>query len=595
MPALAATCQSTPALHPPPSTWRRVYACDFAPSAIELLRAHPAYASGRVTAFVADITGGRAGAGQAGQHAEPLCETAAAAALAHCSLVLNKAALRHHHHQTADDLTAHVPPACVDVCTMIFVLSAIPPNGPSQRAALRRVAATLRPGARLLFRCGGRRAGGGGRGVGARSDSCSLLPPLCRDYAEGDLAQERLRGEGRQARTAPNTFVRWDGTLCEYFTEVRPVGGWAGGWVPPRGMGAPQQVAPMPPSRWVYDSKSKQPQCAWPVAGADRPPRPPPSLAHTPVRPALQAGLRTLFASEGFRCDSIAAQQRTVANVRQGSSWERRFVQATFTFVGGQQPDGGSAGGSEQGGGATAPQVQQQQQQLAEPAAEVAAEQLLLRLPGSPTELRLACRPAAAGAAARAAAEALAALVLACPAFFSAAAVLELCGWDAPLGALAALRWCRRAVAAGASEAQVHLLRLNVRRNGHLFIYERLRLQHLAWAQPQGQAEQAQAEQARREQQAALLRAVPGGFDAVLATVPCTAAGSLQELLAGAAQLLARRPCSLLLLCAADPAAVEQVGEAAAAAGLRAAQLPPELETAAAALQGVRILALQHA
>ena len=37
-----------------------VYACDFAPSAVALVRQHPRYASsgGRVHAFVADVTGG---------------------------------------------------------------------------------------------------------------------------------------------------------------------------------------------------------------------------------------------------------------------------------------------------------------------------------------------------------------------------------------------------------------------------------------------------------------------------------------------------------------------------------------------------------
>lgn len=34
----------------------RVYACDFSPRAVELVKRHPLYASGRVTAFVADIT-----------------------------------------------------------------------------------------------------------------------------------------------------------------------------------------------------------------------------------------------------------------------------------------------------------------------------------------------------------------------------------------------------------------------------------------------------------------------------------------------------------------------------------------------------------
>jgi methyltransferase-like protein 6 len=40
-----------------------LYACDFAPTAVDLLLAHPQFAaSGHVAAFVADITGGWFGA-----------------------------------------------------------------------------------------------------------------------------------------------------------------------------------------------------------------------------------------------------------------------------------------------------------------------------------------------------------------------------------------------------------------------------------------------------------------------------------------------------------------------------------------------------
>lgn len=47
------------------------------------------------------------------------------------------------------------------------------------------------------------------------------LPSLCcRDYALGDLAQDRLAGEGRQQRLADGCYVRWDGTLAFYFSEV---------------------------------------------------------------------------------------------------------------------------------------------------------------------------------------------------------------------------------------------------------------------------------------------------------------------------------------------------------------------------------------
>ena len=226
------------------------------------------------------------------------------------------------------------------------------------------------------------------------------------------------------------------------------------------------------------------------------------------------------------------------------------------------------------------------------------------------TDLQLSCRPPAAegssGAAAagtagggRTAAEALAALVLACPALFSSADVLELCSWVAPLASLAALRWCRRAVAAGASEAGLELLRRNARRNGHLFVIERLRLQQLEWQEQEGQleAEQGRREQRRQQQQRQLLQAFPAGFTAVLAAAP-TSSGDLCRLLSSAAALLSRRNGALVLLCACDAAALQRAAEAAPAAGLReASPLPAELATAAGMVAGsspVHFLGLQH-
>ena len=43
---------------------------------------------------------------------------------------------------------------------------------------------------------------------------------LLRDYANADLAHDRLAAAGRRQRLAPGTFVRGDGTLCCYFTQV---------------------------------------------------------------------------------------------------------------------------------------------------------------------------------------------------------------------------------------------------------------------------------------------------------------------------------------------------------------------------------------
>ena len=54
--------------------------------------------------------------------------------------------------------------------------------------------------------------------------ACSLSL-CCRDYAAGDLAEERLSSQGRQQQLGPNFYVRWDGTRAFYFTEVC---GWLG-------------------------------------------------------------------------------------------------------------------------------------------------------------------------------------------------------------------------------------------------------------------------------------------------------------------------------------------------------------------------------
>ena len=44
---------------------------------------------------------------------------------------------------------------------------------------------------------------------------------LVRDYAVGDLAEQRLAAEGRQKRLGEHFYVRGDGTRCLYFCEVR--------------------------------------------------------------------------------------------------------------------------------------------------------------------------------------------------------------------------------------------------------------------------------------------------------------------------------------------------------------------------------------
>ena len=276
---------------------------------------------------------------------------------------------------------------------------------------------------------------------------------------------------------------------------------------------------------------------------------------------------------------------------------DRRFLQAVFTYT------GSSGGGVERQAAADAGPLTQQRQQ-GEKQQQLLEEELQLSL-GS-AALQLSCRrPQPEGALeARAAAAALAALVLRCPAFFQGTHVLELCSWDAPLAALAALRWCRRAVAAGGSEAAVGLLRRNARRNSHLFVVERLRLQQLSWWHAEEEVDEQAAQQRQQQQQLGQLqRAFPAGFQAVLAAAG--SASEVQQLLGAAAALLSRQPDALAILCLTGHDADRQIAAAAANVGLRQAPLPPELATAAAAGAGeapppmpagtLQFICMQHA
>lgn len=131
----------------------RIFAFDFAPTAIELVRerAERADAGDRVHAFLWDFCSSAISEVDSGQRNGLEVETA-------------------------------------DFITMIFVLSAVPPE--RQVQGVRHLAQLLKPGGRILFR----------------------------DYATGDLAQKRFKSRNR---IEDNYFVRQDRTLSYFFDESR--------------------------------------------------------------------------------------------------------------------------------------------------------------------------------------------------------------------------------------------------------------------------------------------------------------------------------------------------------------------------------------
>ncbi|KAK7321582.1 hypothetical protein VNO77_32378 [Canavalia gladiata] len=120
-----------------------VYACDFSPRAIELVKTHEDYKESHVSAFVSDLT--------------------------------------------ADDLCKEIHPSSVDIVTMIFMLSAVSPE--KMPLVLQNVRKVMKPNGYVLFR----------------------------DYATGDLAQERFSGKDQMI--SDNFYVRGDGTRAYYFSN----------------------------------------------------------------------------------------------------------------------------------------------------------------------------------------------------------------------------------------------------------------------------------------------------------------------------------------------------------------------------------------
>ncbi|KAH9621388.1 hypothetical protein KSS87_005218 [Heliosperma pusillum] len=88
---------------------------------------------------------------------------------------------------TSDNLSEQILPASVDIVTMIFVLSAVSPEKIS--SVMQNIRKILKPNGLVLFR----------------------------DYATGDLAQERFICKDQ--KISENFYVRGDGTRAFYFSE----------------------------------------------------------------------------------------------------------------------------------------------------------------------------------------------------------------------------------------------------------------------------------------------------------------------------------------------------------------------------------------
>ncbi|KAE9599818.1 putative tRNA(Thr) (cytosine(32)-N(3))-methyltransferase [Lupinus albus] len=120
-----------------------IYACDFSPRAIELVKTHKDFNESHVNAFVSDLT--------------------------------------------VDDLCKEILPSSVDIVTMIFMLSAVSPE--KMALVLQNIRKVIKPNGYVLLR----------------------------DYATGDLAQERF--SGKDQKISDNFYVRGDGTRAYYFSN----------------------------------------------------------------------------------------------------------------------------------------------------------------------------------------------------------------------------------------------------------------------------------------------------------------------------------------------------------------------------------------
>lgn len=157
-----------------------IFACDFAPSAVQLVRQSPEYDPKRMTVFVHDLCSETAGMTIDDNFLSPSTVTTN-------SLLSSSPSPGEEEEEEEEGLNRReIKEGSLDMIIAIFVLSALDPA--RLPGVLEKLFRLLRPGGLLLFR----------------------------DYGLYDMTQLRFKAE-RLVR--PSLYVRGDGTAVHYFTE----------------------------------------------------------------------------------------------------------------------------------------------------------------------------------------------------------------------------------------------------------------------------------------------------------------------------------------------------------------------------------------
>ncbi|CAI5535816.1 unnamed protein product [Closterium sp. Naga37s-1] len=545
-------------------------ACDFSPRAVALVTGSEHYDAHRLRAFVADIT------------ADPLATAIATASSSSSSSNDDRSGGGGGMHVLPAAVPCSVPAISSGcgyhggwhVVTMVggwqvnavFVLSAISPE--KMPLAVANVATVLKPGGHVLVR----------------------------DYAAGDLAQERLRR--KEQHIADNFYVRGDGTRAYYFTEAALGELFAGAGLQCVHMGVCERTVTNRARQIDMHRRWIQAVFRLPLAATAAP-----AAAASPCEAAATA---------------VEDVESRGTYDREGGEEERRGSGSNVVRGDGNGRGGAGTEESDTGGSESACEVDCSSLFLSDPPLEDHA----LSLAHLPLRVRLLSREhqhthGSTGRLLWESSQVLAGLLLAHPALTRNASVLELGAGGAALCSLAATHSAPRViVATDGDESALSLLPGNLELNAGSFETGRIKVCRLRWGdegdeaavrqllpshdvigvdqghvQEEGRGSTASTEgsDARTapvggssmkgdDTEAAYTTAQQGrGFDVILGADVVYVRAAVPLLFQSAARLLARRDKSrrvpVLLLCHITRQVLEpDVLAAAAAAGLEVAE-----------------------